>query len=100
MASHMADCKASSSVTFAHFVFRSGPSTASSLSMPAPGVHICVESDPPGRHWISYYWTTVICTETILLTLSLYKGWQNRRTGYGGSVMRVLTRDSVLYFIA
>ena len=63
-------------------------------------MYICADGDPKGGHWIAYYWTTVICTETILLTLSLYKGWQNRRTGYGGSVMRVLTRDSVLYFVA
>ena len=42
----------------------------------------------------------MLITESILLSLSIYKGWQNRKTGYGGSVMRVLTRDSVIYLIA
>ena len=30
------------------------------LSMPAPGVHICVQSDPQGGHWIAYYWVAVL----------------------------------------
>ena len=63
-------------------------------------MYICADGDPPNGHWISYYWTTALITDSILLSLSLYKGWRNNRSGYGGRVLRVLTRDSVLYFIA
>ena len=67
---------------------------------PAPGVYICADGDPPGGHRIAYGWIPVILTESTLLGLSMYKGWENRRLGYGGSVLlRILTRDSVLYFI-
>ena len=37
--------------------------------------------------------------DSILLGLSLYKAILNYRTGAGGGLMRVLTRDSVLYFV-
>ena len=68
-------------------------------SNPASRVYICADGDPPGDHRTAYGWIPVIGTESILLCLSLYKGWQNRRYGYGGStLLRVLTRDSVLYF--
>lgn len=66
---------------------------------PVPGVFICADADPPHVHWVSYYWTAALIIETVLLSLSLYKSWQNFRTGAGGNLMRVLTRDSVLYFV-
>ncbi|KAI0075969.1 hypothetical protein K474DRAFT_1598918 [Panus rudis PR-1116 ss-1] len=66
---------------------------------PAPGLFICADSDPPGEHWITYYWTSILCIEGILLSLSVYKGYQNYRTGHGGSLMKELTRHSVFYFI-
>ncbi len=65
---------------------------------PAPGVLICADGDPENMHWISYYWTATLSLEFILLSLSLYKSWLNYRTGAGGNLMKILTRDSVLYF--
>lgn len=73
---------------------------ASQLSTPAPGVHICVESDPRGKHWISYYWTAILVVESTLLSLSLYKGWQNFRSKYTTRALRLMTRDSILFFFA
>ena len=68
---------------------------------PAPGVYICADGDPPGGHRLAFTWTPVLITESILLCLSLYRGWQNRKFGSGGStVLRILTRDSVIYFLA
>ena len=68
----------------------------------APGVHICADGDPPGYHWIAYYYTTLLVTESVLLSLSLYKGWHSWRSDlkHSSSIQHVLTRDSVLYFLA
>ena len=63
-------------------------------------MYICADGDPPGTHTVAYSWVPIIVTETILLCLSLYKGWQHRKLGYGANtIMRVLTRDSAIYFI-
>lgn len=66
---------------------------------PSPGLFICADGDPIRRHWVSYYWTSLLITESILLSLSVYKAYVFQRTGAGGNLMRILTRDSVLYFI-
>ena len=68
---------------------------------PADGVYICADGDPPGDHRLAYSWLPVLVTEAILLGLTLYRGWQDRRQGYGTSTfLRILTRDSVIYFMA
>ena len=64
---------------------------------PAPGVFICADGDPPGEHWIAYYWTAVLSIEFVLLLLSLYKAWVYRNAGNG--LMRSLTKGSVIYFV-
>ncbi|TDL24694.1 hypothetical protein BD410DRAFT_785385 [Rickenella mellea] len=67
---------------------------------PRPGLYLCADGDPPNHvHWVSYYWTAILIIEGILLSLSLYKAYINHRTGAGGSLMKILTRDSVLYFV-
>ena len=63
-------------------------------------MYICADGDPPDGPWIAYSWTIVLIGESILVGLSLYKGWQNRKSGYASSILRVLARESVLYFIA
>lgn len=65
---------------------------------PAPGLLLCADADPPHMHWIAFYWTATLIIESFLLCLALRKAYANVRTGAGGSLMRVLTRDSVLYF--
>ena len=68
---------------------------------PADGVFVCAAGDPPGTHFLGFSWLPVFITESILMCLSLYKGWQNRRADYGGcSALRMLTRDSIIYFMA
>ena len=67
---------------------------------PAQGVYICADGDPPGQHWIAYSWTAVIIAEGILVCLSLYKEWENCRSDYRSGALSMLTRDSVLYFLA
>jgi len=68
---------------------------------PATGVFICADGDPlNGDHWVAFYWTAILCIESILLSLSLYKAWQYRNQKEGGGLMRALTRESVLYFVA
>ncbi|KDQ60456.1 hypothetical protein JAAARDRAFT_32876 [Jaapia argillacea MUCL 33604] len=67
---------------------------------PIPGLLICADGDPPGEHWIAYYFTAILTIEFALLALSLNKAWRHYRTGSGGGVMALLTRDSVLYFLA
>ena len=69
---------------------------------PADGVFVCADGDPPGdHHFLAYSWLPVLIVESILMCLSLYKGWQSRRAGFGGSTaLRMLTRDSVIYFMA
>ena len=68
---------------------------------PADGVFVCADGDPPGdHHFLAYSWLPVLIVESILMCLSLYKGWQDWRTGYGSSILRILTRESVFYFIA
>ena len=62
-------------------------------------MYICADGDPEDTHWIMYYWVVSMILDFILLVLSLYKGWQAQRSGVGGTLMRTLTRDSVLYFI-
>ena len=66
---------------------------------PARGVYICADSDSPGNHWVAYLWTTILVAEGVLVCFSLYKWWQNSMSEYGSSVLRELTRDSVLYFV-
>ena len=67
---------------------------------PAPGVYICADGDPAGDHRTAYSWIGILTGESILVCLSLYKGWQDRRTGYGSDTLRMLTRESVFYFVA
>ena len=67
---------------------------------PAPGVYICADGDPPHDHRFAYTWTIVLVGESVFVVLSLYKGWQDWRTGYGSSILRILARDSVTYFVA
>ena len=71
-------------------------------NLAAQGVYNCGDGDPPCHHWISYQYTTLLVTESILLSLSLYKGWRNWRSELrlSSSIQHVLTRDSVLYFFA
>ena len=66
---------------------------------PSPGLYICADGDPINRHWISYYWSSLIIAESVFLGLSLYKAYSNWKTGEGGPLMKALTRDSVLYFV-
>ena len=66
---------------------------------PSPGLFICADGDPPHAHWITWFWLVIICIESILLSLSVYKGWQTHRAGLGGGLMTTLARDSVLYFL-
>jgi len=67
---------------------------------PATGVTICADGDPlDGHHWIMYYWVAVLSIESCLLSLALYQAWTHRKRVHGGSLMRALTRDSVIYFI-
>jgi len=67
---------------------------------PFSGLFICADGDPlDGSHWVAYYWTAILIIESIFLSLSLYKAWTYRKTGEGGSLMRTLTRDSVIYFV-
>lgn len=70
-----------------------------STNNPSLGLYICADGDPPNAHWITWFWLTIICIESVLLCLSLYKGWVSYRAGFGGGLMMALTRDSVLYFI-
>lgn len=37
--------------------------------------------------------------ESILLCLSLYKGWRTYRAAMGGGIMATLMKDSVFYFV-
>jgi len=67
---------------------------------PFPGVFICADGDPlDGSHWVAYYWMAILIIESICLSLALYKAWTYRKSGQGGSLMRSLTRDSVVYFV-
>lgn len=82
---------------------------------PFPDVYICADADPAHKHWYSWYWTTVMGIEAILLGLAMYKvrllpserltwltipqAYQNRSTGEGGRLMRALSHESVLYFV-
>lgn len=72
--------------------------TRAATNEPSPGLFICADADPAHAHWITYYWITVVILDTILLSLSVYKGWQTQRSGLSGGLMSTLTRDSVLYF--
>lgn len=66
---------------------------------PSRGVFLCTDSDPHnGTHWMAYEWTVMLLMELILVSLAVYKGWSHRGK-YGGSLMKSLTRDSVLYFV-
>ena len=67
---------------------------------PAPGVYICADGDPIDGHWISYYWTTILVVNTIFLGLSLYKAQRNWRCKYATTMLRMMARDSVLFFFA
>jgi len=66
---------------------------------PSYGLHICADGDPPHRHWVAFYWTSLLTIESILLSLSCYKAFLYYKRGTGGDIMRLLTRDSLLYFI-
>lgn len=67
---------------------------------PFEGLYICADGDPlDGSHWVAYYWSALLIIESSFLSLSLYKAWHHYRTGAGGSVMRSLTKDSVIYFV-
>ena len=41
----------------------------------------------------------IILVESILLSLSVYKGWTTYRQSGTGSLLFALTRDSVFYFV-
>lgn len=66
---------------------------------PSPGLLICADGDPPHMHWITWFWLTIILIESILLSLSVYKGWTTYRQTGTGSLLFALTRDSVFYFV-
>ncbi|KAI0341011.1 hypothetical protein BDW22DRAFT_1359164 [Trametopsis cervina] len=66
---------------------------------PAPGVFICADGDPPHGHWVTYYYMSILIIESILLGLSVYRGFQNHRSGLHGGLMGALLRDSVIYFV-
>jgi len=66
---------------------------------PSYGLQICADGDPPHRHWVVFYWTSLLTIESILLSLSCYKAFLYYKRGTGGNIMRLLTRDSLLYFI-
>ncbi|KAI0341100.1 hypothetical protein BDW22DRAFT_1485579 [Trametopsis cervina] len=66
---------------------------------PSPGLFLCADGDPPHGHWITYYWMSILIIESILLGLSVYKGWQTHQSGLGGGLMGVLTRDSIFYYL-
>jgi len=67
---------------------------------PFSGLYICAEGDPEdGSHWVAYYWMSLLIVESIYLSLALYKAWTYRNSGMGSSLMRSLTRGSVMYFI-
>lgn len=66
---------------------------------PTEGLFICADSDPLNHHWITWFWLIVICIESVLLCLSVYRGWQTYRAGLGGGLMTTLMKDSVIYFV-
>ncbi|KAA1475629.1 hypothetical protein DENSPDRAFT_932487 [Dentipellis sp. KUC8613] len=68
------------------------------VSNPAPGVFICADSDLPGVPWVAFYYTCILCTESTLLVLSLYKAWAHRDMAMRHGLYRLITRDSVYYF--
>ena len=63
-------------------------------------MYICADADPPSSHKIEYSYIGLLAGESILVCLSLYKGWQEHKSGYGSHTLRMLTRESVLYFVA
>jgi len=66
---------------------------------PTPENFICADGDPlDGTHWVAYYWVAILIIEGSLLLLALRKAWQHRLGTHGSSLMRQLTRDSVVYF--
>ena len=67
---------------------------------PVPGVFICADGDPEHRHFISYYYTTTLTTEVILLALAIYRSYVSQRYGTGGKMIKALAADSVKYFVA
>ena len=71
----------------------------SGTNEPVPGLLICADADPENAHYFSYYYTILLITECILLSLALYQAFLNWRYGTGGGVITLLTRDSVKYFI-
>lgn len=70
----------------------------SGINNPANGVFICADGDTPGRPWVVFYYVAILTVEFILLTLSAFKGWFNRRLALRKGILFVLTRDSVYYF--
>lgn len=68
---------------------------------PFSRLFICADADPMnGTHWVVYYWVAILVIESILLSLALYKAWLHRPSTTGSSLMRELTRHSVIYFFA
>lgn len=65
----------------------------------SPGLFICADGDPPHQHWTAYYWTCALVVDTTVLLMALYKAWAYRLHKNQHSLMRVLTRDSILYFV-
>jgi hypothetical protein len=67
---------------------------------PSPGLFICADADPPNDHWMAWVPTVTLVTETIFLSLALFKAWEHYRSGAGGKILPWLARESVFYFFA
>ena len=67
---------------------------------PASGVYICADRDLPGRPVIALFWSSVLLVESVLLCMSIYRGWRNWKSEFASSWISILTEQSIFYFIA
>ncbi|KAJ7863985.1 hypothetical protein B0H14DRAFT_2440828 [Mycena olivaceomarginata] len=65
---------------------------------PVYGLFICADGDPPHKHWIAYAPMINILGESVLLSLAMYKAYEQRRSG--GRILPQLTRESLFFFTA
>ncbi|KAF7332991.1 hypothetical protein MVEN_02405400 [Mycena venus] len=65
---------------------------------PANGLFICADGDPPHEHWIAYAPMINILGETVLLSLAMYKAYEQRQGG--GRILPQLTKESLFFFAA
>ena len=77
------------------------------LALPAalalPGTTFC--KTIKDWHTSFVFWIPILCYETLLCLLALYKGYENHRKDVskecsGPRVLDILVRDSIIYFLA